>query len=62
MAAIEHEIVERVAQFGPDFKIRSMSNDSETVTLKASSPWKDSAEQEEGLPVEIFERITEWLR
>ncbi|WP_051462835.1 serine aminopeptidase domain-containing protein [Bradyrhizobium sp. 44] len=46
----------------PGFNIRSTSNNSETVTLKASSPWKDSAEQEEGLPVEIFERITEWLR
>lgn len=46
----------------PDLRIRSISNNSETVTLKAPPPWKDSAEQEEGLPVEIFERITEWLR
>ncbi|OAF13595.1 hypothetical protein AYJ54_43485 [Bradyrhizobium centrolobii] len=34
---------------------------SEIAILKAPSPWKDSAEQEEGLPVEVFERILKWL-
>jgi pimeloyl-ACP methyl ester carboxylesterase len=43
-------------------KIGSLSNDSEVTVLEAPSPWRDSAEQEEGLPVKVFERMLQWLR
>ncbi|QDP23806.1 serine aminopeptidase domain-containing protein [Bradyrhizobium cosmicum] len=42
--------------------IGSASKDSEVAILEAPSPWRDSADQEEGLPVEVFERILKWLR
>ncbi|TYL92013.1 hypothetical protein FXB40_26570 [Bradyrhizobium rifense] len=46
-----------------DCEIGSLSKDSsEVATLKAPSPWKDSAEQEEGLPVEVIDRILKWLK
>jgi pimeloyl-ACP methyl ester carboxylesterase len=47
----------------PDRNIRSsFGKNSEVITLKAPLPWRDSTEQEEGLPVEVFERILAWLR
>jgi uncharacterized protein len=42
--------------------IGSTLNDSEVAILEAPSPWRDSADQEEGLPVEVFERMLKWLR
>ncbi|WFU79156.1 alpha/beta hydrolase [Bradyrhizobium sp. CIAT3101] len=35
---------------------------SEVAILRAPSPWKESTEQEERLPVEVFDRILKWLR
>ncbi|MEH2544066.1 pimeloyl-ACP methyl ester carboxylesterase [Bradyrhizobium sp. AZCC 2262] len=42
--------------------LNSEGRTSEVLVLKTASPWKDATERTETLPIEVYERIVEWLR
>src|SRR5438132_5085191 len=42
--------------------LSSEGHNSEVLILKTASPWKDASERTETLPIEVYERIIEWLR